>query len=246
MIRLLIPFVLGATAAQAAGGGLCDIQDDELIFTSCAGGAVELRLLPEDAGATPDGALDVTGGYTATDRRAEGRPKPVGLFVRGGEVISREYVRFDGVLTVDDGAPTLHHRRRVLFSGQRYDLEDAADRAAFLSRAAAAGSAVMQSHLLIVDGMVDTAPIDGAPRFRRRILFQMKDGAFGVFDSSPRMLTLNEATEEVAARFAPDMALNLDMGSYDFCRSGAKLCGALGPQSLGKLSNLLRFTVKAE
>lgn len=246
MIRYLIPFLLGAGAAQAAGLGLCDLADDDLIFTSCAGGAVELRLLPEDAELTPEGAMDVTGGYTATDRRDKNRPKPVGLFVRGGDVISREYVRFDGVLTVTDGAPALHHRRRVSFADQPYDLEDTSDRAAFLAAAVATGSAVMQSHLLIVDGKVDTAPIDGAPRFRRRILFQMTDGAFGVFDSSPRMLTLNEATEEVAARYAPDMALNLDMGSYDFCRSGAQLCGALGPQSLGKLSNLLRFRAGSE
>lgn len=229
-------------AAQAGGNGLCDLQDGDLIFTSCAGGAVELRLLPEDADSTPDGVLDVTGGYTATDSRDKGRPKPVGLFVRAGEVISREYVRFDGVLTVTDGQPTLHHRRRISFGDQRYDLEKAANRKAFLSRATETGSAVMQSHLLIVDGKVDTAPIDGAPRFRRRILFQMTDGQFGVFDSTPRMLTLNEATEEVAKRFTPNMALNLDMGSYDFCRRGQRLCGALGPQSTSKLSNLLRFT----
>ena len=242
MIRFLIPFVLGATAAQAGSGGLCDLQDDDLIFTSCGGAAVELRLLPEDAEATPEGALDVTGAYTATDRRAENRRKPVGLFARGGEVISREYVRFDGVLTVTDGQPTLHHRRRIVFNDQQFDLENTKDRADFLSRASETGSAVMQSHLLIVDGNVDTAPIDGAPRFRRRILFQMNDGTFCVFDSSPRMLTLNEATQEVAAKFAPNMALNLDMGSYDFCRKGQSLCGALGPQSTGKLSNLLRFT----
>lgn len=242
MIRYLIPFLVGAWATQAAGNGLCALEDDDLIFTSCSGGGVELRLLPEDAGPTPEGALDVTGAYTATDKRDESRPKPVGLFVRGGEVISREYVRFDGVLTVTDGAPTLHHRRRVALNGQRYDLENMSDRSAFLASAAKTGSAVMQSHLLIVDGEVDTAPIDGAPRFRRRILFQMKDGAFGVYDSSPRALTLNEATEEVAAKFAPEMALNLDMGSYDFCSRGGALCGALGLQATGKLSNLLRFT----
>ncbi len=245
MIRFLFPFLLGAGAAQAAGSDLCDRLDADLIFTSCAGGAVELRLLPEDEGPTPEAALDVTGAYTATDRRAEGRPKPVGLFVRGGEVINREYVRFDGVLTVTDGQPTLHHRRRVAFDSQHFDLEDPADRATFLTRAAHTNSAVLQSHLLIVEGTVDTAPIDGAPRFRRRILFQMADGEFGVFDSSPRMLTLNEATEEVANRFAPEMALHLDMGSFDFCRSGERLCGALGPQSTGKLSNLLRFTPAA-
>ena len=242
MIRFLFPFMLGAWATQAAGNGLCALQDDDLIFTSCEGGAVQLRLLPEDSGPTPEDALDVTGAYTATDKREEGRPKPVGLFVRAGEVISREYVRFDGVLTVVEGAPTLHHRRRLSFGGQIYDLEIQSDRAAFLAAAVNAGADVLQSHLLIVDGEVDTAPIDGAPRFRRRILFQTAEGQFGVFDSSPRALTLNEATEEVAMKFAPVMALNLDMGSYDFCRTGARLCGALGPQATGKLSNLLRFT----
>ena len=198
--------------------------------------------MPEDGGPTPDDALDVTGAYTATDKRDKGRPKPVGLFVRGGEVISREYVRFDGVLTVTDGAPVLHHRRRVAIGGERYDLEEQSDRTAFLRRAADSRSDVLQSHLLIVDGKVDTAPIDSAPRFRRRILFQMADGAFGVYDSSPRMLTLHEATEDVAKRFAPQMALNLDMGSYDFCRVGERLCGTLTPQATSKLSNLLRFT----
>ena len=198
-------------------------------------------MLPEQAGPTPVGALDVTGAYTATDKRDDGKPKPVGLFARGGEVVSREYVRFDGVLTITEGAPMLHHRRRVMFGGQRFDLESMSNRARFLAQAAETGAAVMQSHLLIVDGQVDTAPIDGAPRFRRRILFQMADGGFGVYDSSPRALTLNEATEEVAARYGPEMALNLDMGSYDFCSRGEALCGALGLQATGKLSNLLRF-----
>ena len=86
MIQYLFPLILGGAATEAAANGLCAVQDDELIYTNCAGGAVELRLLPEDAGPTPEGALDVTGAYTATDKRDEGRPKPVGLFVRGGEV----------------------------------------------------------------------------------------------------------------------------------------------------------------
>ena len=243
MIRFLFPLMVGAWATGAASNGLCALQDDSLIFTSCDGGGVEIRLLPEDADVTPAGALDVTGAYTATDKRDEDRPKPVGLFVRGGEVVSREYVRFDGVLMVADGTPSLHHRRRVLFDGVRYDLEKSADRASFLSRAADAGAGVMQSHLLIVDGEVDTAPIDGALRFRRRILFQMKDGRFGLYDSSPRALTLHEATEEIAAKVAPEMALNLDMGSYDFCSRGEALCGALGRQATAKLSNILRFSL---
>lgn len=205
---------------------------------------MSLRLLPEDTGATPPDALDVTGAYTASDRRAGDKPKPVGLMVRNGEVISREYVRFDGLLTVDAaGNPVIHMRSRVSFSGIAYDLNQSAARAAFLKGVADAGGDVMQSHLLIIDGAADVADQAGAPQFRRRIMFQMANGDVGVFDSSPRALTLHDATEEVAARFAPAMALNLDMGSYDFCRRGDTLCGLLTGDGTAKLSNVLRFSV---
>lgn len=200
-------------------------------------------MLPEDAAPTPDAALDVTGVYTASDRRAGGKPKPVGLMVRNGEVISREFVRFDGVLVVDAaGVPEIHLRTRVPLGGKAYDLNDRTARAAFLTAAASAGADVAQSHLLIIDGRADVADQAGAPMFRRRIMFQMANGDIGVFDSSPRALTLHDATEEVAARFAPAMALNLDMGSYDFCRRGADLCGLLSDEGAAKLSNLLRFS----
>lgn len=213
---------------------------------ACDGaGLVELRLLPEDAGATPVGALDVTGAYTASDRRSGGKPKPVGLMVRNGEVISREFVRFDGVLVIDaNGTPTTHMRSRVSFDGTVFNLNDVADRSAFLARASNAGADVMQSHLLIIDGAADVADQAGAPKFRRRIMFQMGNGDLGLFDSSPRALTLHDATAEVAARFAPAMALNLDMGSYDFCRRGDALCGLLIGEGTDKLSNLLRFSIR--
>lgn len=240
--------VICAGAAQAAP--LCDAADGDVIWASCGGGAaaVEILLLPEDAGLTPPGALDVTGGYTARDKRAGGMPKPAGLFVRKGAIVSREYVRFDGVLIVDrSGAPHIVHRRRAAFEGEIYDLEDAARRAAFLRALAAAGASALQSHLLIVDGAIDAFAAEGAPRFRRRILMAMADGSYGLYDSSPRALTLAEATAEVAARFAPLMALNLDMGSYDFCNRGAESgvgerCGALTYGQTGKLSNLIRFS----
>ena len=234
-------FLIVCACASGAAAGLCDRAAPGLIYAACDGARGELRLLPEDAGPTPQGALDLTGAYTATDLRADGRPKPVGLFVRGGEIISREYVRFDGVLTIENASPQLHYRRAVRLADQIYDLEKPAERAAFLDAAADAGAAVMQSHLLIIDGEVDTAPIDGAPRFRRRILFETADGEIGVYDTSPRAVTLDEAAREVAETFSPSMALNLDMGSYDFCRRGGELCGALAPAQTAKLSNLLRL-----
>ena len=170
-------------------------------------------------------------------------PKPVGLMVRNGEVISREFVRFDGVLVIDaQGMPGIHLRSRVSLLGVTYNLNDRSARGVFLAAASAAGADVAQSHLLIIDGVADVADQAGAPTFRRRVLFQLANGDIGVFDSSPRALTLHDATVEVAARFAPAMALNLDMGSYDYCRRGEALCGLLSEEGMAKLSNILRFS----
>ncbi|MEO0361976.1 MAG: hypothetical protein AAF322_12755 [Pseudomonadota bacterium] len=243
MTPRLDAFLLAATLAAPAAADLCSSEDETLLWASCGDeAAVDLILMPEGAGPTPDGALDVTGVYTATDRREGDRPKPVGLFVHEGDVIGREYVRFDGVLVVDaEGRPTISHRRRAQIGDQIFDLEDPAARSAFLSAAAAAGASVAQSHLLVIDGAVDAFAKEGAPAFRRRILFQLADGSYGVYDSTPRVLTLAEATEDVAARFAPAMAINLDMGSFDFCRRGPSTCGALSEAGTAKLSNILRF-----
>ena len=246
MIRFFFAAALIAASVHAEAAGvsaLCAKAAPDLIYASCRNPSSRagLILLPEDQGATPADALDLTAAYTATDKREGGAPKPVGLFVRAGDVVSREYVRFDGVLTILQGQPKLHYRRQIRFGGDRFDLEKPEDRQRFLKDAATGGADVLQSHLLIIEGAVDTAPVAGAPRFRRRILFETFAGEIGIFDSSPRPLTLHEAAEEVALRFAPRMALNLDMGSYDFCRRGETLCGALAPDETSKLSNLIRL-----
>lgn len=231
-----------AILAAPVGAAACLAPDPMVIWSACAEPRAALLLLPEDAGDTPAEALDVTGAYTATDARAGGRPKPVGLFLRAGEIVGREYARFDGLLLIDAaGRPSIRHRRRAEIGGRRFDLDDAEARAAFLAAAAAAGASLLQSHLLIAEGEVDAKPLADAPRFRRRILFETAEGAFGLWDSGLAALTLNEAAEMLAARHRPRMALNLDMGSYDFCRDGPRLCGLLGAAETGKLSNLLRL-----
>lgn len=247
MIRCLAPFALGALIAAPAGAaGLCERSDAALLWVACDGPAhVELLLLPEDASLTPQDALDVTGGYTAADQRDDGKPKPVGLFIRRGEIVVREYVRFDGLLLIDaSGAPRILHRRHAAFDGEIFDLDDADRRAGFLDAVAAAKGSLLQSHLLIADGVIDAFAKEGAPRFRRRILFQTAEGETAIFDSGLRALTLAEATAEVAAEYAPLMAINLDMGSYDFCRRGKRKCGLLSYAETGKLSNILRFRVE--
>ncbi|HSF96262.1 MAG TPA: hypothetical protein VLA52_14650 [Thermohalobaculum sp.] len=230
----------------------CPPPSDEVLFHSCWGQArLAVALLPEDLPLPPapqDGRrLAITGAYTATDTRADGLPKPVGLFVHGGQVINPNLGRMDGVLIVDPatGQPELHHRARLKHGGKSYDLTVLAERRAFLAAAAADGVSSLQSHLLIVDGRIDVKPQEAAPVFVRRLLFTDEEG-FGIYQT-PAAQTLREAAERIARRLGPRMALNLDMGSYDFCQAadGGRdvSCGFLGRDETAKLSNLLVLTL---
>lgn len=232
-------------ACPAAGGGL--------LFHSCWGAArISLKLLPDDLPLSRPPAeglrLVVTGTYTGTGTRTSGAHKPVGLFLRRGEVINRNLAHMDGVLVIDpeSGQPDLQHRERVRLGATVYDLRELDQRSAFIKAAAARGLSVMQSHLLISDGQVDVTQQESAPAHVRRLLFANADG-FGVWQT-PVAMTLRDAAVAIDAALAPDMAINLDMGSYDFCRrtqAGAETnCGALSPEATGKLSNLLLLTLR--
>jgi len=231
----------------------CPPASGELRFHSCWGkGRLAVLLLPDDLPISPIPAvrlrLVVTGAYTARDTRGDGLPKPVGLFVHGGRVINPNLGRMDGVLISDPGSgrPTLHHRSRLPLGNRIYDLSQLTERRAFLANAAAAGVSVLQSHLLIVDGRIDVHQTDDAPIFVRRMLFTDADG-FGIYQTRAAV-TLRTAAEQLASQLAPTMALNLDMGSYDYCReanSGIEIgCGVLARDNTDKLSNLLVLTLE--
>ncbi len=243
----LLPTLLARPAAA------CPPASESLLFHSCWGEArLALALLPEDLPLPAPGPgalrLVVTGAYTATDSRAEGRPKPVGLFLRRGEVVNPNLARMDGVLVVDpaDGAPEFHHRERVALEGRTYDLRELDERRAFIAAAAERGLSVMQSHLLIAGGVFDVHPQEDAPAFVRRLLFADGDG-FGVWQT-PGAATLYEAAAALDTALGPRMVMNLDMGSYDFCRrveGGVETsCGSVAPEGTGKLSNLLVLTLE--
>lgn len=249
MMRLLA--WLGAALA-AAPALACPEPTDELLFHSCWGEAsAELLLLPEDRPLPEppeDGLrLIVTGAYTGRETREGGHPPPVGFFMRKGEVISRNMSRMDGLLLIDPetGELALHDRASVPLDDGMLDLRELRPRNEFIELASEAGLDVLQSHLLIIDGEVDVADQEGAPRFRRRILFTDEHG-FGLFETT-EALTLFDAAERLDSALAPEMALNLDMGSYDFClisRDGIeRRCGVLGPEQTDKLSNLLMLTL---
>ena len=126
--------------------------------------------------------------------------------------------------------------------GEIYDLGPYDKRQEFFRQARARGVSLLQSHLLVIHGRVDTQPVEGAPRHRRRIFFTDADG-FGIWQSRSA-LTLDEAARAIAGDLAPAMALNLDMGSFDFCLlthadGRHEPCGTLRREALDRLSNLL-------
>ncbi|MEM9735212.1 MAG: hypothetical protein AAF908_01230 [Pseudomonadota bacterium] len=241
---------IAALSAVAAPVLACPEPSEQVLFHSCWGEAeVTSLLLPED-GPVPAGEarqLVVTGGYTGKDRRLETFPNPVGMFIHRGQVVNPTLARMDGVAIVDrDGALSIEYRRRVAFAGQTFDLNKLAARRAFQTAAAEAGASVFQSHLLIVDGALDIRPIENAPLALRRLLFT--DGAgFGIYQTA-RPVTLSEAAAEAEAALAPRMALNLDMGSFDYCIASLagveRNCGLLGREDTAKLSNLLLLRLK--
>lgn len=246
ILRLAALALLLTLVARPAAA--CPEATGSLLFHSCWGAArLDIALAPEDLPlpTPPDEGfrLVVTGAYTATDTRADDRPKPVGLFLRRGEVINRNLARMDGVLLLDPESdrPELQHRDRVRLGGRVHDLADLEQRRAFIAEAAERGMSVMQSHLLVDAGEADVAPLEGARTSVRRVLFTDAHG-FGLWQSETA-LTLYDATTEIVSALDPEMAMNLDMGSYNFCRraeAGVEInCGGLAPNGAGKLSNLL-------
>ncbi|MEL6775111.1 MAG: hypothetical protein AAFP23_10120, partial [Pseudomonadota bacterium] len=210
-------------------------------------------LVPDDLplpGDAPSAAITeqiiVTGAYTGRDTRPSGDPAPVGLTVRRGMVVGRNLARMDGILVLEpepDGmaAPRLYRRDAVAIDGRRYDLRDPAIRAQFLEVAARLGASVLQSHLLVIDGRVDTRAVEGAPLAKRRLLFT-KGHSFGLWESAGAV-TLDDAARAIAAEVAPDMALNLDMGSFDLCLrhiEGREIACGFNPSDFDtRLSTLL-------
>ena len=245
--------VLPGLALLAAPAMACPEPSEELIFHSCWGDArADLVLLPEDQ-PLPDPPeqglrLIVTGAYTGRDARAPGRPAPVGLYMSDGRLVNRNMSRMDGLLIVDPdaGTLTLHDRGAVPREADTLNLRQVEPRREFVDHAAAAGLDVLQSHLLVIDGESDVTDVPDAPRFRRRILFT-DDHGFGLFETAGAV-TLYAAAARLEQAVAPDMALNLDMGSYDFClrqEDGVeRLCGLLDRGQIGKLSNLLMLTLE--
>ncbi len=240
----LVPLALCGLLLAEPALARCGADAPGVLFGGCARDmTAALRLVPEggiterEAEAQP--RVTVTGSYTSGERR-----EPEGLFIVAGEALDPHPQGWDGVAVIDAGGRlSLHYARRVDMGDLRFDLRRPASRRAFARMAAARGWSAFQSHLLVIDGRVDTRPRDGAPRFARRLLYTRADGGLGLYETPP--MTLHDAALAIERDLAPVMAFNLDMGSYDYCRLDGPVprdCGALGAGQTAKLSNLLTLS----
>ena len=233
-------FVFPAMASDA-----CFADQKAVLFASCAGASSASSALVGDDGAIPDlvtlpeGGREVivTGAYTSGEKR-----EPEGMFIINGEVVDPYPQGWDGLMLIDRaGRLSLHHVERVTSGDDEWDLRTKWSRKAFVKAAKSLKWSVFQSHLVVVDGKVDTKPREAARKFRRRILFTLRDGSYGIYETPP--MTLHDSAVDVAERFEPEMALNLDMGTFNYCRETldeeSRDCGAVPPAFTGILSNLL-------
>ncbi len=151
----------------------------------------------------------------------------------------------DGILVIGrEGQPQIYQSTHVPLRDGAADLTDPDQRLDFADWASEQGLSVLQSHLLIIDGRLDVRPQIDAPTARRRILFTDRHG-WGIYQTTDAQ-TLFDAGYELQQRLHPNMAINLDMGSFDYCvaaRNGAQEgCGVVGAGDTAKLSNVLRVT----
>jgi len=239
--------LLFACSFAFAANATAKCVEQDTLFSSCEGSVnAELLVLPQEPGTTSDAAsriVTVTGTYSSGDRFGI-----EGLALKNGQVISSRFQGWDGGLLITrDGTPSIANVARLNLLNESYNLKNKTERTAFVNAAKTEQASFIQSHLLITDGRLDTREVEGAPKFQRRILYSDKMGALSLYDSGTRRLTLFEAAKELHETHKAHMALNLDMGSYDFCEittlDSVKICGVLASSEDSRLTNLLRFTI---
>lgn len=233
-MRICLAIFLFALIASPAMSQSC--MDNRSILISNCDRPLEMRIIAPSSleGVSPD--LVVTGTYSSGDRLGI-----EGLAVIDGEILSRRLQGWDGVLIVGpDRQPQIFNARDVRFQGKAFNIKNRDEGMALLQDVSEAGASMLQSHLLISDAVLDLRNLENAPVFYRRLLYIRQNGSFGIWQPDAR-LTLYDAAVRLQDEMRPVMALNLDMGAYDFCqRKDGTNCGRL-TVGMEALTNLLAF-----
>lgn len=227
--------ILGVFAASSLSAEC--VPKENVLISDCAGPLRVQLVKADNFGPLGTDALAVTGTYSSGDRLGI-----EGLAVLNGSIESRRLQSWDGVLILSpSGKPSIFNARDVTFGGAAYNIKDPDAATQLLEAVAAHGSSMIQSHLLISNGVLDLRDVANAPVFYRRLFYVRHDGEFGVWQP-PERLSLYDAAVQLQDELQPKMALNLDMGAYDFCQFGdGRDCGRL-TVTFDRLTNILVFT----
>jgi len=204
----------------------CPARAQVSLFHSCEIPAiVDLQFHPLDLTRQPTDVLSVTGAYSSADRFGV-----EGIAFDQERKISTRFQGWDGLLLVSPtGEPEIFNATQVQLGSRKFNLKRQPDRKDFVTQAQSDGYSIIQSHLLITDGLLDLRQVDNARRFVRRMFFTDSAG-WGVYQTGSAK-TLYDAAVEIQEALNPDMVINLDMGAYNYCQknspTGFQPCGDL-------------------
>lgn len=144
---------------------------------------------------------------------------PVGLNLRNGEVINPAIQKFDGLILIDkDGQISLTHIDHLVYNLKPYHIRTSfEDYKSFLRKARKERLSVLQSHLILNNGDILIQDNAKGRKMRRRILFATSDGGIHIYDSFEKNHSLYDAAKYVKDNYVAQVAINLDMGDFNFC-----------------------------
>ncbi len=182
--------------------------------------------------------LIVTGGYTSPLKI------PAGLAINKGKIINPALQKWDGFLIIDsDGKIHIADVNQINYQFRQFNLHKSyEDYRYFLKIASREKLTVIQSHLLINQGKILTTEGKNSKIFRRRVVFGTADGGIHVYDSLEQVITLHALAKTLKEQYDAQIALNLDMGIYNYGMLYNKKGKTKDYSSLGQniiLSNVL-------
>lgn len=144
---------------------------------------------------------------------------PVGLNVLRGEVINPAIQKFDGLILLDrEGQISLTHIDHLEYNLKPYRIRSSfSDYKSFLQKASKDRLSVLQSHLILNHGNILIQDNANGRKMRRRVLFATSDGGIHIYDSFEKDHSLFDAAKFVKDTYAAQIAINLDMGDFNFC-----------------------------
>jgi hypothetical protein len=187
-----------------------------------------------------DDKLVITGAYTSSYKR------PVGLFTINGEIINPAIRDWSGLVIISNGKVYIENAKNIVLNFRRLNIVDSLDDLrVFIDWVEDNKASVFQSHL-VVNNSLPKASSKNA-KFRRRMIYEDINNDIFIYDSYEKELTLFDAANFLIKEHNAIKAVNLDMGTYNYCnrklKNGIENCGYLKDTTI--LSNVLRLkTVK--